>query len=295
MSQQSNFVTWLQCVHVCHTEILAKMFKIKYCAWVLAVHFLSQVHSKLDTRIINGVSANRNQYPFYVKLTITEMKMLILLTAKHECGGTLISENAVITAAHCLHFEKQIMVRALLGFYDANDVGEQQRHTSKENIVHEKYDPKTLANDIALVVLATNVKFTDAVRALSISCEYTQPETVVTVIGDGLLNSSDDELPNRLHWTTLTTIPNEVCAEFYGDVPATLMCADGNSAKGQSTCHGDSGGPVVRTKNETMKLIALVSFGAFAQCSGDVPVAFTRVASYSNWIGEKTNHSLTCS
>lgn len=273
------------------------MFKIKYCAsaWVIAVHLLSQVHSKVDTRIINGVTADRNQYPFYVKLTITEMKLLILLTTKHECGGTLISENTVLTAAHCLNFRNKILVRALLGFYDANEVGEQQRYTSKQNIIHENYDPETLANDIALVVLANNVKFTDAVKAVSINCEYTEPEAVVTVIGGGLLNSSDDELPSRLRWTTLTTIPNDVCAEFYGNISATLICADGDSVQGQSTCHGDSGGPLVRTMNDTMELIALVSFGPFAQCSGGVPVGFTRVGSYSNWIAGKTNHSIACS
>lgn len=295
LSQQSNFEFWLQ-HHAClASKLLAKMFQIKYCALIIVVHFLCHVHSRIDTRIVGGEVAKRYQYPFYVKLTITELNRFILLTTKHECGGTLISENAVLTAGHCLQFERQIIVRARFGFYHANDTDGQQRSASKQNIVHEKYDPKTLENDIGLVLLAIDVRFTDTVKTIPISCEYTRPETAITIIGAGLLNSTDDELPSRLYWNTMTTITNMECARYFDDIKDTLICAKGDAFRRQNTCHGDSGGPVVRTINGATKLIALVSFGAIGDCGSGLPNGFTRVGSYSDWIAEKTKRAITCS
>lgn len=273
------------------------MFKIKYCAViVIAVQFLCDVQSTLDTRIINGEKAIKNQYPFYVKLTITEMKTFFLVATKHECGGTLISENTVLTAAHCLRFDNPIIiVRARCGYYDAGDTEDVQKYSSKENIVHEKYNRNTLENDIGLVVLKTNVKLTNAVRVIPISCEYTEPESSLLVIGGGLVTSKDDDLPNRLQWTTLTSIPNDECSAYFEDISTTLVCAVGDPDLRQSTCLGDSGGPVVRKIRGQMKLVALVSFGAAGYCSNDAPSGFTRVGNYSNWIAEKTKHSVRCS
>lgn len=156
------------------------IFKIKCCAAIVALYFISDVHSKMDTRIINGVTATRKQFPFYCKLIITELKVQMLLTTKHECGSSLISSKAILTAAHCIYYEKQIIVRAYCGFYEENKVEGVQKLTSRQNIVHEKYDPRTLVNDIGLVLLATEVKLTADVKLVPISCEYTMPYTVLT-------------------------------------------------------------------------------------------------------------------
>lgn len=270
------------------------MFKFfKYCAFIIAVHVLCQVHSKIHTRIINGIKAPKNLFPFFVKLTITHEKVDSLLTSRHECGGALISENVVLTAAHCLYTNDTIRVRARCGFYDADDTDNEQTHFSKQNIVHEKYNPNTLENDIALVLLATNVEFTNTVRPIQYSCEYTQPHTVMAVIGHGLVDGTQGDMPNRLYWTPMTSIANQDCAKIYDDVSSTLICAKGRVS---STCHGDSGGPAVRYMNGVAKLVALLSFGATGQCNSGPPNGFTRVGSYSSWIAEKTmNSSLKCS
>lgn len=273
------------------------MFKIKYCAViVIAVQFLCDVQSTMDTRIINGEKAIKNQYRFYVKLTITEMKTKILVATMHECGGTLISENTVLTAAHCLRFDNPIIiVRARCGYYDAGDTGDVQKYISKQNIVHEKYNRNTLENDIGLVILNTNVKLTNAVKVIPFSCEYTGPDLSLLVIGGGLTSSKDDDLPRRLQWAILTSISNDECAAYFDDISTTLICAEGDPDIGQSTCLGDSGGPVVRKIGGQFKLVALVSFGAAGYCNSGAPSGFTRVGNYSNWIAEKTKHSVTCS
>lgn len=157
------------------------IFKIKFCAVIVFLNFISDVHLNIiDTRIINGDVANEKQFPFYCKLEITELKVQMLLTAKHECGSTLISKKAVLTAAHCIYYDKKIIVRAFCGFHTENKREGQQKVTSMRNIVHEKYDPNTLVNDIGLVLLAKEVKTTDTVQVLPISCEYTKPYQKVT-------------------------------------------------------------------------------------------------------------------
>lgn len=271
------------------------MFKFKYCALIIiiAVLFSDHVHSRIGTRILNGIKAKRNQFQFYAKLTITEMKVDMLLTSKHQCGGTLISKNAILTAGHCLKFDRPITVRARCGFYDANDDADQQQYISKQNIVHEKFNPKTFENDIGLVLLAMDVRFTSAVNVIPLGCEYTKPSTAVAAIGDGLLNSNDDELPSQLYWANLTTISNLGCSLLYDDIIPSVLCAMG--IKGQATCHGDSGGPIVRNINGVTKLIALVSFGAVGNCGSGLPNGFTRVGSYASWIANHTTPSVICS
>lgn len=270
------------------------MFKIfRYCAFIIAVHVVCQVHSKIHTRIINGMKAQPNQFPFFARLTISHEKVDGSRTSKHECGGSLISENVILTAAHCLYTNDKIEVRARCGFYDGNDTDDEQTHFSKQNIVHENFDPNTLENDIALVLLATNVKFTNTVKPIQYSCEYTPPHTLMAIIGHGRVGGTQEDLPNRLYWTVMTSISNQDCAKIYDDVSPTLICAKGRVS---SSCHGDSGGPAMRIIDSVYKLIALVSFGATGQCDSGVPNGFTRVGSYSNWIAEKSmNSSLKCS
>lgn len=271
------------------------MFNLKYCVLFIfiAVQFSDHVHSRIGTRILNGVKAKKNQYQFYAKLTIIETKVDMLLTTKHQCGGTLISKNAILTAAHCLHFDRPITVRARFGYYDADDDTEQQQYTSKQTIVHEKFDPKTFINDIGLVLLAMDVRFTSAVNAIPLSCEYTPPWTDVAAIGDGLLNSNNDELPTQLYSANLKTISNGVCSQYYDDITPSMVCVMG--LNGEATCQGDSGGPIVRNINGTTKLVALVSFGSVGDCHSGMPNGFTRVGSYASWIANKTMPSVKCS
>lgn len=269
------------------------MYKIAIIG-VLVVEWLSQVHTiRIDTRIVNGEIAVKNQFPFYVKLLIIEKKGQHLLT-RHECGGTLISENCVVTAAHCLDFKRKIIVSARLGFYNANDTMEQQKYISRAHFIHENFSRRTYENDIGLVLLATNVQFTNAVQAIPMSCEYTQPNTAIQVIGNGLLNYDDDDLPSQLRWTNLTTITNTECEESYDDIFSTVICAQSDFQRNRSTCLGDSGGPAVHTINGTVRLIALISFGPIGTCSTGTPNGLTRIGNYSDWIAEKTEHSVKC-
>lgn len=253
----------------------------------MAAHFLYHVHSAMETRIINGTKAGRSQYPFFVKLFISDTKNQTMST----CGGSLISENVILTAAHCLSHTKEIVVWAHCGYFNAKDTAGRQVHKSKQTIVHERYDSITLQNDIALVILETAAKITDTVDVIKFSCDYTPPKLAMTVIGNGLVNNSRIE-PDDLYWASLITISNGQCADFYDDVSASMICAIGRN---QATCNGDSGGPAIGLTKSGVRQIAVLSFGP-AACDVRLPNGFTRVGYYSKWITEKTgNASLTCS
>lgn len=266
---------------------------IKSSALILiaVAHLLSDVYSQIDQRIIAGVTANRNQYPFFAKLTIIEW--MSLSSSRHECGGALITENAVVTAAHCLAFGKQLMIRLRMGFFDAKDNHGQQSFVSRRYIKHEQYNADTLENDIGLVLLPTSVKLTDSVQPIQINCAYTPPDQVIKVIGAGMTGGAGRHLPDRLYTANLKTISNDLCEDFYDDIYDTVLCS--GSLNGGATCHGDSGGPaVIEAANTPMKLIGVISFGSVGKCDGDGPNGFTRIASYVDWIAKNVHRSIGC-
>lgn len=89
-----------------------------------------------------------------------------------------------------------------------------------------------------------------------------------------------------LSYVKSRVIPNTVCKNFYGNiVRASNICLE--TTGGKSTCSGDSGGPLV-LDDEEKTLIGVTSFGFGGQCQTGIPVSFSRVTSYLDWIAERT-------
>lgn len=203
------------------------------------------------------------------------------------CGGTLLSQNIVLTAAHCV--PKKSTIHVHLGCYRFNDLTEPGRVMFKTTVFkkHEHFDPKTLKNDLALIKLPTNVKFTDSIKPAQLPWNLNGPLVGQRVVVTGWGKTGDNEMMSTiLEVETVVIISNEVCTQYYNEaVFPTDLCTIGSEK--ESVCDGDSGGPLVL--ENTNILVGVVSYYHGISCDEGYPSGYMRVTDYREWIRENMN------
>ncbi|CAH2098459.1 unnamed protein product [Euphydryas editha] len=201
--------------------------------------------------IVNGASTKPGDWPWHAAIYRLERTAL-----KYICGGTLISKNYIITAAHCASIRgvpvKTDFLNIVLGKYNLiGDDAEIQERLVHKIILHEKFDHKHLNNDIALLKLKSEVIFTDYVKpaclwfskAVSYDDDTATAGTVFgTVVGWGFDNNN--ELSRQLRQAKMPMISENTCIKsrplFYGNaLNGNKFCA--GYQNGTSACNGDSG------------------------------------------------------
>lgn len=197
----------------------------------------------------------------------------ITTSGRKTCGGFLVREDFVLTAAHC----SGSSITVTLGAHDVRQhEGTQQVIPVKKIIPHPNYHPKF--NDIMLLKLQKKAKLTDAVSLLRLPRREGQvnPGMVCSVAGWGRLDLYTTTA--RLHEVELEIQRNEQCISLYRSHynTSTQICV-GNPEKKQSTFLGDSGGPLV-CDNTAQGIVA------FGKKNGKLPRVETRISSFLPWI-----------
>lgn len=247
-------------------------------------------------RIFNGMDATEGEFPYYARLEIIlseeklpDGRIRIQLA---DCGGSVIDNKHILTAAHCLK-DNPMEIKVKLGIYDIDvDQNSEQKHYAESYEIHGGFNETTLDNDIAIVTLADEIEFTDDVKTIQLGCNYTPPDTQVQVAGRGITSNDGKDIPPRLEYADLVTISNDVCGRYYLYVVPTKICAWGGKTKG-GTCHGDSGSALIQVVDGTEIQIGVVSGGDPNSCEIGAPDSFTRVSSFIDWIKERAQ--VTCS
>ncbi|KAH8270134.1 hypothetical protein KR018_004312, partial [Drosophila ironensis] len=243
------------------------------------------VVGSIEGRITGGSAASVGQFPYQVGLSL---KLNALSTA--WCGGSLISENWVLTAAHCTDGVQSVTV--YLGATTRTSPEITYTVSSGDIIIHSGWNSANLRNDISLIKIPT-VTFSTKIKKVTIPSIANSYSTYAgeTAIASGWGRTSDSatSVSNSLQYVDLTVITNTVCAATYGTSIVTSSNVCVQTPNGQSTCNGDSGGPLVLKSNSIQ--IGLTSFGASAGCEKGYPAAFTRVTSYLDWIKSNTGVS----
>ncbi|XP_014256512.1 coagulation factor VII-like isoform X2 [Cimex lectularius] len=232
-------------------------------------------------RIVSGSDAHVGEFPWVVAIGLDQMFF---------CGGALITDSLVLTAAHCLMARDTPIGSLVLHLGDLdltspNETNHVLRGVSKV-MFHSHFHPFLLANDIALLRLDQPVAFTDTIQPVCLP----GPRDVFTgqkgtVVGWGVTSFPMGEPSPILQKLDVETMSNFQCSRMI-DEPVTLgmICAAPSNLQG--TCFGDSGGPLtVLSKSGRYILIGVVSFGVTG-CAvmPAFPDLYTRVSEYLKWI-----------
>nr|XP_048293018.1 chymotrypsin-like protease CTRL-1 [Myodes glareolus] len=227
-------------------------------------------------RIVNGQNAVPGSWPWQVSLQETN--------GFHFCGGSLISQNWVVTAAHCEVVAGRHLV--VLGEYDRSSNAEPVQVLSiSKAITHPNWDPNTLNNDVTLLKLASPAQYTARISPVCLpSSNEGLPEGLKCVTtGWGRTSGVGNVTPARLQQAVLPLVTVNQCRQYWGSgVTDSMICA---GASGVSSCQGDSGGPLVCHKENVWKLIGIVSWGT-ENCNVQAPAVYARVSKFSTWINQ---------
>ncbi|XP_024116958.1 chymotrypsin B [Oryzias melastigma] len=229
-----------------------------------------------QARIVNGEEAVPHSWPWQVSLQQSN--------GFHFCGGSLINENWVVTAAHC---NVRTYHRVIVGEHDkgAGSTEDIQILTPGQVFTHPQWNPSTINNDIALIKLASPATLNTHVSpvCLAESTDYFAPGSTCVTSGWGLTHYLAPSTPNKLQQASLPLLSNEDCRVYWGsNISDVMICAGG---AGATSCMGDSGGPLVCTKDNAWTLVGIVSWGS-SSCSINTPAVYARVTELRGWVDQ---------
>ena len=243
-----------------------------------------------DIRIINGQP-----------VSITEVPWQVALVSSSEpddfyaqfCGGSIVSAEWIVTAAHCVPGAAAADIDVLAGVTTLGEPGS-TRVALQEIISHPQYN--TLENDIALLRLASPLDL-DGAEKTPIALPFTQQSASwpasgdsATVSGWGNTSTTSGAFPDVLMAAVvdvLTDPPETQCGSYTTSdyLPSLMLCA-AEMTLGKDSCQGDSGGPLAVDVAGAWTLAGIVSWG-FGCADPQYPGVYTRVTSYLDWISSE--------
>uniref|UniRef100_A0A8C5Z4W0 trypsin n=1 Tax=Marmota marmota marmota TaxID=9994 RepID=A0A8C5Z4W0_MARMA len=220
-----------------------------------------------DDKIVGGYTCRKNSLPYQVSLNV----------GYHNCGGSLISSQWVVSAAHC--YKSRIQVR--LGEHNIDVLeGDEQFIQAAKIIQHPNFDKDTLNNDIMLIKLTSPATISARVTTLSLPRSCPSAGTQCLVSGWGNTVSSGKVYPSLLQCLDAPVLSDTACTAYPGKVTNNMFFL-GFLEGGKDSCQGDSGGPVVCNG----ELQGVVS-GALGCALKGKPGVYTKVCNYLDWIQE---------
>ncbi|KAK7071889.1 hypothetical protein SK128_021710 [Halocaridina rubra] len=217
-----------------------------------------------DSRIIGGVESVPHAWPHQAALFIDGVSI---------CGGTLISTEWILTAAHCM--DQAVTVDVVLGAHNINEAEpDQVVITSTQFVVHGNWDYNNLANDVALLKLSTPAELNEniVVAPLPPATYVVAEGTNVTAIGWGRTSDSTGGISYVLREVVVPVTSTETCNDAFSIVNDNQICTDGTGGKG--TCFGDAGSPL----NYDGYIIGVTSFNAAPECEAGYPDVFAKAS-----------------
>lgn len=218
-------------------------------------------------KIINGFDLDITDAPYQVSIANSNVF--------HFCGGSLISPDTVLTAAHCVYNIQYYNVYIQLGSSNlASGVGMPISNVA----YHHEYNPSTNHNDIALIRMRGSVDLSDKIQPIELASNDPAPGTTALLSGWGIQAESNTQPPRKLQGVYLSITSLKECRQAYGDhvIQNTNVCT---YFEGKGACKGDSGGALVADG----KIVGVASWGNGCAREG-YPDVYAGVAGNLDWI-----------
>ncbi|XP_038136718.1 duodenase-1-like [Cyprinodon tularosa] len=230
------------------------------------------------SHIINGEKAPANSMQYMVS---------VQSAGKHMCGGFLISEDFVVTAAHCSNSKPDVVV---VGSHDLQNSNVEKIKIEKQ-CKHPDYLDVNYGDDIMLLKLSRKVSVNNRVKTIRIARPgfFLHDNQMCSVAGWGKTETSD--ISNDLRVVNVSIINKDVCnKEWQYGLPPNVICAGGyNTEKG--FCQGDSGGPLVCNGIA----VGIVSFNQNFNCAyPNVPNVYINISKYYGWLNDALKNNSRC-
>lgn len=231
--------------------------------------------TQFHSRIVGGSSVLIEHFPWQVSMTYFR---------NHRCGGSIISAQFVLTAAHCTYRATRSAIGIRAGTSYRNSGGVQT--LVKDVVEHPEYTSRSNDFDISIIRLANSLPFGPTIQPIAMASENSvlAPGSSVVISGWGDTTETKESAAYFLQYVSVPIVDSHVCVAAYqrhAAINSNMICAGFNGIGGKDACQGDSGGPMVYGKT----LHGVVSFG-IGCARPNYPGVYSKVAAYRPWIDE---------
>ncbi|CAL4156037.1 unnamed protein product, partial [Meganyctiphanes norvegica] len=250
------------------------------------------------TRIVGGIEVvPERKYPWQVAL-ISDDQII--------CGGTIINDRWILTAAHCLiglddcesPLPSTTGLKVRVGEHDQSSITDDDPDNTKDYAVtsyvaHPDFEcAGVLNNDFALLELEQEIPFNSVIRPVCLPEDDSKTYAGVTATVSGWGHTTNGGLSADVLMEV--DVPIDAQADCRGDLGPfedTKICA--GPLPGKDSCQGDSGGPLVVKEDDKYIQVGIVSYGP--ACGDETNSAiYARVSKVLDWISDTTASGKSC-
>ena len=243
-------------------------------------------------RIVGGSPTTIDKFPYQVAIIDNPYNPNNIFYNQF-CGGSILNEQWILTAAHCMAGQLPGGVAVAVGVTDLTRPQSGRIFLVDRIIVHPAYNPSTTENDVALMHLVEPIDFfggyvaapVPIVTPADVTAGLTDPGVLSTITGWGNTSGTGAAYPTNLY---VATVPITTTSAYPpGQITPDMIMA-GYVQGGVDTCQGDSGGPLVVTNGTGVILQAGITSWGNGCARPNYPGVYTRVSYFYNFISTNT-------